>query len=47
MADERVTATLPDLAWWVVVGLLVVVGLGLFLWLSPLTQPVTTEVIAP
>lgn len=47
MADERVTVTLPDLARWLLVALLVLGGLGLYFWLAPGTAPVTTEVIAP
>jgi hypothetical protein len=47
MADERVTVTLPDLARWFLVALLVLGGLGLYLWLAPRTAPVTTEIIAP
>ena len=40
MADERVTATLPELVRWLVVAVLVIVGLALFLWLAPGTPPV-------
>jgi hypothetical protein len=40
MAEERVSATLPDLARWLVVALLIVAGLVLFLWLAPGTAPV-------
>lgn len=47
MADERVTVTLPELARWLLVALLVLIGLGLFVWLSPGTHPVTSEIIAP
>ncbi|MGE5926682.1 MAG: hypothetical protein ACM357_04965 [Gemmatimonadota bacterium] len=47
MADERVTVTLPDLARWLLVALLVLGGLGLYLWLAPGTAPVATEVVAP
>lgn len=47
MADERVTVTLPDLARWLLVALLVLGGLALFLWLAPSTAPVTTEIVAP
>ena len=47
MADERVTATLPDLARWLLVALLVLGGLGLYVWLAPGTQPVTSEIVEP
>ena len=47
MADERVTVTLPDLARWLLVALLVLGGLSLFVWLAPRTQPVTSEIVAP
>ena len=47
MADERVTVTLPDLARWLLVALLLVGGLVLYVWLAPRTPPVTSEVVAP
>ena len=40
MADERVKATLPDLARWLVIAIVIGIGIGLYLRLAPGTGPV-------
>lgn len=43
MADERLEVALPDLGRWLAVAVLIVVGIGLYLWLAPSTRPIIDE----
>lgn len=45
MVDERIEVALSDLGRWVAVAVLILAGVGLFLWVAPSTRPVIESAI--
>lgn len=44
MADEKSDATASDLSRWMVLFTLIVIGILLFFWLAPSTEPIVHPV---